>query len=531
MTQSQPFITGTAHTLPFDKLSPRDFERLCLWLVEREGYERGEHLGAAGSEQGRDIVAWRGDQLWAFQCKRVQRFGPKDALAEVEKVLGLPEGERPVGLAFLVTCDVSANTRRQVRKRCAEENIECYFWAGTEFDQKVKQHTDILEEFFRQPSSSSPDTYIGSVTGPVHTGSGDIHLYVTPSRSPAAAPSTLPPKMYARLVGRVEELDQIMASLRDPQRRPMVAIVGLGGIGKTALAREAVEQCEREALLDYAVWTSFKAEYFVGESVTKARDIGYSLDELLDAIGRQCDRMDIVHMPLDQKQAAVTYLLANSRVLVVMDNLETVPEGERLVADLFPILGRSKLLITSRHHVRHERVFTINLGGLGEDEGVMFLREEGTERGIAAVAQAPRPILVEIHRITGGAPLAMKLVVGQMSRQPVEVVLGALKEAAFEGPDYQFYRFVYRHSWDMLEMNARMALVDMSVFPPVTGGAVHDVQAVSQVEPSAFWPAMDRLVALSLVDKIGLAGQERFALHPLTQYFVRSDITGEWADR
>ncbi len=80
-------------------------------------------------------------------------------------------------------------------------------------------------------------------------------------------------------------------------------------------------------------------------------------------------------------------------------------------------------------------------------------------------------------------------------------------------------------------MNARMALVDMSVFPPLTGGAVDDVQAVSQVEPSAFWPAMDQLVIMSLVDKIGAAGKERLALHPLTQYFVRSDITKEWADR
>ena len=49
------------------------------------------HLGAAGSEQGRDVVAWRGGTLWAFQCKGVQRFGPKDTLAEVEKVLALPE--------------------------------------------------------------------------------------------------------------------------------------------------------------------------------------------------------------------------------------------------------------------------------------------------------------------------------------------------------------------------------------------------------------------------------------------------------
>jgi hypothetical protein len=53
MTQPQPSITATTHTLPFDRLSPRDFERLCLWLVEREGYEGAEHLGAAGSELDR----------------------------------------------------------------------------------------------------------------------------------------------------------------------------------------------------------------------------------------------------------------------------------------------------------------------------------------------------------------------------------------------------------------------------------------------------------------------------------------------
>ena len=85
MTPSQPPITRTTHTLPFDRLSPRDFERLCLWLVEREGYERAEHLGAAGSEQGRDIAAWREGEQWAFQCKRVQRFGPKDALVQAGK--------------------------------------------------------------------------------------------------------------------------------------------------------------------------------------------------------------------------------------------------------------------------------------------------------------------------------------------------------------------------------------------------------------------------------------------------------------
>jgi hypothetical protein len=51
---SKPPLTGAAQKLPFDSLSPDDFERLCLWLVDAESYTGGEHLGQAGSDQGRD---------------------------------------------------------------------------------------------------------------------------------------------------------------------------------------------------------------------------------------------------------------------------------------------------------------------------------------------------------------------------------------------------------------------------------------------------------------------------------------------
>lgn len=53
---AKPFRTATSHRLPFQELSPLDFERLCLWLVRREGYERAEHFGEAGGEGGRDVV-------------------------------------------------------------------------------------------------------------------------------------------------------------------------------------------------------------------------------------------------------------------------------------------------------------------------------------------------------------------------------------------------------------------------------------------------------------------------------------------
>src|SRR4051794_17641017 len=108
--------TATPHVLAFDRLSPLDFERLCLALVQSEGYERVEHLGAAGGEQGRDLTARRGATRIAFQCKRVQRFGPADARAEVLKLLALPPDERPHEVIFLVSCQVSEAARAAARK-------------------------------------------------------------------------------------------------------------------------------------------------------------------------------------------------------------------------------------------------------------------------------------------------------------------------------------------------------------------------------------------------------------------------------
>lgn len=139
--------------MAFSSLSPGDFERLCFWLITREGFEQVEHLGASGNEQGRDIVAQKDGQRWAFQCKRVQRFGPKDAEAEIDKVLALPDSDLPARLVFIVTAQVSAQTRTRACKRC-EDAIICEFWDATTLDEKVYRFPDLIERFFQLPVAS-----------------------------------------------------------------------------------------------------------------------------------------------------------------------------------------------------------------------------------------------------------------------------------------------------------------------------------------------------------------------------------------
>ena len=49
MTTIQSPIAGLTYPLPCHQLSPRDFERLCLWLVEPGGYERADGSFDQGS--------------------------------------------------------------------------------------------------------------------------------------------------------------------------------------------------------------------------------------------------------------------------------------------------------------------------------------------------------------------------------------------------------------------------------------------------------------------------------------------------
>ena len=342
-------------------------------------------------------------------------------------------------------------------------------------------------------------------------------------------PLHLPGKAYHRLIGRRRELDQLLAALREPERKPIVSLVGLGGIGKTTLAQAAAEQSWAEGLFEHLVWTSAKTERFSGEGTHQTGVSDFDFERLLDEIGRQCERRELPKLPLAEKRLAVKQLLTAKRVLIVLDNLETVAAGEVVVDEIFQILGRSKLLLTSRHHIRHERAFSLDLGGLFEADGLTFLREDSAERGISLVAEAPQADLVAIYRATGGAPLAMKLVVGQMSRWPLAQVLDNLKAAKFSGLNYDFYRFIYKHSWDLLAVEAQKVLVSMAVFDPANGSSESALGQVSQVEPAALRPALEQLILLSLVEVLGDLTARRYTLHALTHYFVMSDIVKKWS--
>ena len=167
----------------------------------------------------------------------------------------------------------------------------------------------------------------------------------------------------------------------------------------------------------------------------------------------------------------------------MLDNLETVENADKFIDDILAIRGQSQLLITSRHLIDHPLVTPIRLAGFSQSEGLQFLRSEGEFRGIDAVSAAGDKVLKRIHEVTGGAPLAMKLVVGQLYWVSIDEVLQILIDAKFEEQDSDFYRFVFKHSWMLLALPAQKILVSMATFSSVKmGGTRSAIQQVSRVE-------------------------------------------------
>jgi hypothetical protein len=214
---NRPAVIATNKLLPFDALDPSEFERLCLWLVEREGFSRPQHLGDAGGEQGRDLIAYRpaasGEELWYFQCKRRKRVTAPALKAEVDKYGRLAASDpskRPSGVVFVISAVVSSRVRDEVSAYCASHGYSCDFWARTELDMLVKRHPDVVAEFFQAAAAPQP---------------------------PAVRQLPTPPGDFA---GRSPELEELDAAVRGGAG--ILLLCGMGGVGKTTLALKLAER-------------------------------------------------------------------------------------------------------------------------------------------------------------------------------------------------------------------------------------------------------------------------------------------------
>jgi hypothetical protein len=220
------------------------------------------------------------------------------------------------------------------------------------------------------------------------------------------------------------------------------------------------------------------------------------------------------------------------RVLIVLDNLETAKDPQNEIAHrLLSCLGTSKAILTSRQRFQGD-VYAIHLDGLAEEDCIRFIHQEADQKNIKRVATAGVNKLKQIANDTGGSPLALKLVIGQLESLDLDIVLTLLKDvripdqASQEDEYFRFYQGIFFSSWKLLSDKSQELLISMAHFAPGKGGTVEAIQATSNLEDVTLTHCIRELWRFSFLEVGESPGLKklRYYLHALTQYFVLADI-------
>ncbi|MBE9062996.1 NB-ARC domain-containing protein [cf. Phormidesmis sp. LEGE 11477] len=212
--------------------------------------------------------------------------------------------------------------------------------------------------------------------------------------------------------GRTEELACLRQSVLQDRCR-LIALLGMGGIGKTSLTAKLVEQ----------VGNGF--EYVIWRSLRDAMPVEMFLADVIQLISDdQSIKTDLASKPLAHLLQAFNLAIKNNRCLLVLDNFETVLHGRRRVGlysegceqygHLLRLVGETEhtscLMITSREKPREVAslegeqlpVRSFFLKGLKTSPGQELLALKQLS-GSAQTCQA----LIDLY---AGNPLALKVV-------------------------------------------------------------------------------------------------------------------------
>jgi len=143
-------------------------------LVRREGFAHVQHLGEAGSEQGRDILAWKEGRRFAFQCKRVKTFSATEGKAEIRKLRSLETDQQPQEVVFVLPIALRAATRKAIWKAWGDE-ATCHFWVGNELDERAKRFPDLVEQFFQIPVEGAKPSLSEAFSGVTSIPNPPVH--------------------------------------------------------------------------------------------------------------------------------------------------------------------------------------------------------------------------------------------------------------------------------------------------------------------------------------------------------------------
>jgi tetratricopeptide (TPR) repeat protein len=297
------------------------------------------------------------------------------------------------------------------------------------------------------------------------------------------------------------------------RKAPAILVQGLGGVGKTTLARGFLRWLDDTGGLDGALWFDF-------------RDIR-SAEYVINRTGEAFCGENFGIAP--NKLGLLARALGERRVVMVWDNFEsatanlTVEDRAELGRFLDAIRGgRGKAIVTSRSReewLKPEWQFELSLPGLDGEERWEYCETILRELGLKVNRDDPE--LSKLMDQLAGHPLAMRVVLPKLEGMPAAKIAEALRTNIAE--------------LGLNEQEASIRLVEQGLpdelrpLLPLIGLHESYVTAwllepmAKQVDASWTRERIDQLMAaLGLAGLVWHIGETTYEMHPLLTSFLRS---------
>lgn len=364
---------------------------------------------------------------------------------------------------------ISELTSVRERQPLRETTTELLMWAHT----AAGQQSDALETF--RVTQRILRTELGADPGPALTLMHERVLRADPTlqarvpvavASPAAPTRPVPRTGLDSFIGRDRDMSEV-ASLLAAHR--LVTLTGPGGAGKSRLAAEVLQRLSEEA--------APRSGWFV--EMALLRESAQVPATIAASIGLQ------VSAGTDPMRTLTEYL-ADSSALLVLDNLEHLPDVRRVVDDLRRGTRDLQILLTSREPLRltGEQQYPVPLlempptdhpptvSNLERVDSVRLLVDRArTHLPDFAVTAENAAAVAGITRRLDGLPLAIEIVAPWL-RLLTPSDLAARLSAALDMPGrradsparHRTLRETIAWSYDMLPAEERALLCCLAVF-------------------------------------------------------------------
>ncbi|UYM06285.1 AfsR/SARP family transcriptional regulator [Solicola gregarius] len=315
-------------------------------------------------------------------------------------------------------------------------------------------------------------------------------------------------------VGRRGESDQVaglLGSAVDGGSALVLLMTGPAGVGKTTLAVHAAH-ASAAAFPDGELYCDLRA-YAPGPDVSVEEVLG----RFMQALGLPAETI-----PITRPEQTATYrsLLADKRVLVVLDNVRT----EDQVRDLLPGSGGSAVIVTSRNElaglVVDPGAHQIGLDVLSPDESRELLTQAVGRARVTREDAAVRAL----SALCGGLALALRLAAAHLAlHQRLSIAEyaeqlrahGALAALRVEGDERADLSSAFSWSYSLLSTDQQRLLRILSTIAEADF-SVRAVCAVLDSDERTTARLLDELAAASLL----IRAERRYRFHDLIRSYV-----------